>query len=317
MKPEISTHLGGERPQKAEEMAMRSKAKLTLATLGLGVAVAAGIAGTAFASGTDQPTDPNPTTAVSKSSVTTTTGADAGARPGGARADFEKDLAARLGIPTQKMSDAVKAARAEVRQNGQSLTPAQRADEFANALAGKLGLDPTKVRDAITAVHTQERTERQAQRQARVNQAVQSGKISQADADTYLRVWQTLAQSHDGTRQGARADFEKDLAARLGIPTPKVSDAVKAARAEVHQNGQSLTAAQRANEVANALAGKLGMDPTKVREAVSGIHTKERTERQAQREARVDQAVKSAKISQADADTYLRVGQTLAQTWQG
>ena len=51
---------------------------------------------------------------------------------------------ARLGIPTQKVSDAVRAARAEVHQNGQSLTPAQRADEFANAVAGKLGMDPVK-----------------------------------------------------------------------------------------------------------------------------------------------------------------------------
>ena len=176
---------------------MRSKVKLTLATLGFGVAVAAGIAGPAFASGTDQPTGTNPAAVASQTSTTPSTSAHVGARHG-ARADFEKDLAARLGIPTQKVSDAVRAARAEVHQNGQSLTPAQRADEFANALAGKLGMDPTKVRDALNAVHTQERTERQAQRQARVDQAVQSGKISQSDANTYLRVGQTLAQAQHG-----------------------------------------------------------------------------------------------------------------------
>jgi hypothetical protein len=175
---------------------MRSKAKLTLATLGLGAVVAAGMAGTAFASSTDQPAGTTPA-AVSQTAATTGTSAHVGARQG-PRADFEKDLATRLGIPTQKVSDAVKAARAQVHQNGQSLTRAQRADAFANALAGKLGLDPTKVRDAINAVHAQERTERQAERQARVNQAVQSGKISQADADTYLRVAQTLAQAQQG-----------------------------------------------------------------------------------------------------------------------
>jgi hypothetical protein len=176
---------------------MRSKAKLTLATLGLGVAVAAGIAGPAFAAGTDQPAGTTPVAAASQTSVTTGTSAHAGIRTG-MRADFEKDLAAQLGVPTAKVTAAVKEVRTEMHQGGQTATRSQRADEFANLLAGKLGLDPTKVRDAMRTVHAQERTERQAQRKARVDQAVKSGKISQSDADTYLRVGQTLAQAQPG-----------------------------------------------------------------------------------------------------------------------
>jgi hypothetical protein len=171
---------------------MRTKAKLTLATLGLGVATVAGIAGPAFASGNDQPTGTNPAAAASATSVTTDTAAHPAVRPG-MRVDFEKDLAARLGIPTKTLTTAVKAARAEVHQNGKPGTRTERADEFANVLAGKLGMDPTKVRDAIVAVHSQERTERQAQRQARVDAALRSGKISQSDASTYLRVAEALA----------------------------------------------------------------------------------------------------------------------------
>jgi hypothetical protein len=176
---------------------MHTKAKLTLATLGLGVAVAAGVAAPAFAAGTDPPTGTTPVPAASQTSVTTDTSTHAGAHTG-MRADFEKDLAVRLGIPTQKVTDAVMAVRAEVHQNGKTATRSERADQFANLLAGKLGLDPTKVRDATRAVHAQERTERQAQRKARVDQAVQSGQISQSDADTYLRVGQTLAQAQPG-----------------------------------------------------------------------------------------------------------------------
>jgi hypothetical protein len=172
---------------------MRTRAKLTLATLGLGVAVAAGIAGPAFAAGADQPTGTTPAAAASQTTVTTHANAHAGRT--GNRADFEKDLAARLGIPTQKLYQAVKAVRAEMHNNGKTSTRSARADEFANLLAGKLGLDPTKVRDAIRAVHTQERTELQAQRQARVERAVQSGKISQSDADTYIRVGRWIAQA--------------------------------------------------------------------------------------------------------------------------
>jgi hypothetical protein len=176
---------------------MRSKAKLTLAALGFGVAVAAGIAGPAFASSTGQPTGTTPVTAAPQTSVTTGTSSQAGVHMG-KRADFEKDLAAKLGVPSQKLTAAVKDVRTELRQSGKTGTRSARADEFANLLAGKLSLDPTKVRDAMRAVHAQELAERQAQRQARVDRAVQSGKISQSDASTYLRVRQSLEQAQPG-----------------------------------------------------------------------------------------------------------------------
>jgi hypothetical protein len=165
---------------------MRSKAKLTLASLGLAVAVAAGIAAPAFAGTTHQPTGTTPVATASQAGRT------------GMRADFDKDLAAQLGVPTQKLTQAVKDVRTELHHSGQTGTRSARAEEFANLLASKLGLDPAKVLDAMRGVHAQELTERQVQRQARVDKAVQSGKISRSDADTYLRVGQTLAQTQPG-----------------------------------------------------------------------------------------------------------------------
>jgi hypothetical protein len=175
---------------------MRSKAKLTLVSLGLGVAVAAGIAGPAFAASTDQPAGTTPAAAASQTSVTP--GATPHAGRAGMRADFDKDLAARLGVPTQKLTASVKDVRSEMHQTGNTGTRSAQADQFANLLAGKLGLDSAKVRDAMRTVHAQELTERQAQREARVEGAVQSGKISQSDADTYLRIGQTLTQAQPG-----------------------------------------------------------------------------------------------------------------------
>jgi hypothetical protein len=170
---------------------MRLKTKITFVTVGLGVAIAAGIAGTGYAATTGQSTGATNPAAVTQ---TTPAGEVSSQARGGMRADFAQDLAKQLGVPTQTVVDALKAVRASAPATGSGRTRSQQADALINALAVKLNLDPAKVRDAVHTVRAQERAERLAQLKMRLDQAVRSGKISQSDADTYLRVTQTLAQ---------------------------------------------------------------------------------------------------------------------------
>jgi hypothetical protein len=111
-------------------------------------------------------------------------------------------------------------------------------------------------------------------------------------------------------RCGSGPKFEQDLATQLGVPTQKVTAAVTALRTEqraAHEKGSSATRAQLADEFASKLAAKLGLDPTKVRDAMHTVRAKEHADRQAQLKGRLDKAVKAGKISQSDADASLRV----------
>jgi hypothetical protein len=170
---------------------MRTKAKLALATIGLSATVGAGIAGQAFAATTDHPTA---TASATTAGPSTTAGAGStdhramGRRFG---AEFAKDLAAQLGLPQQKVITAVKQVRTQLQADQKDGTATR--GEFVTQLAAKLGLDQTKVRTAVQAVRAQERADRQAQLKTRLDQAVKAGKISQSDADAYLRVLQSGA----------------------------------------------------------------------------------------------------------------------------
>ena len=172
---------------------MRTKAKLALATIGLSATVAAGIAGPAFAATTDHPT-------ATASAATANAGAGStdhraiGRRFG---AEFAKDLAAQLGLPQQKVTTALQQVRTQLQADQKDGTATR--GEFVTQLAAKLGLDQTKVRTAVQAVRAHERADRQAQLKTRLDQAVKAGKISQSDADAYLRVVQSGAL-HEATK---------------------------------------------------------------------------------------------------------------------
>jgi hypothetical protein len=176
---------------------MRTKAKLALATIGLSATVAAGIAGPAFAATTD-----HLTATASSTTAAPPTNAGAGStdhRAMGHRfgADFAKDLAAQLGLPQQRVTTAVQQVRAQMKADHKDGTATR--GEFVTQLATKLGLDQTKVRTAVQAVRAQERADRQAQLKTRLDQAVKAGKMSQSDADAYLRVVQSGAL-HQATK---------------------------------------------------------------------------------------------------------------------
>jgi hypothetical protein len=180
---------------------MKKRVKIVLA-LSLGGAVAAGIAGPAAYAAADG----HPTTATSAALVADTTSPSSAsntsnhhrpAYPGRFGPKFAQDLAAQLGVPADKVTSALKQIRAENTPNhtatgGQKLADpgqrAQRIDQLSSELAGKLGLDTTKVKNAVTTVLAKEKADRQAALKARLDQAVKSGKISQSDADAYLRV---------------------------------------------------------------------------------------------------------------------------------
>jgi hypothetical protein len=160
---------------------MQKRAKITLATLGLSGALAVGIAGPAYAATGGSPAS-TPTAA-----STAPTAGKAHTRFG---AQFAQDLATQLGVPTAKVTTALQQLRAEhqAQKQGQATDPAQREQQFASKLAAKLGLDGTKVSDAVKTVRAKEKADRQARLKSRLDQAVKSGKISQSDADAYLRV---------------------------------------------------------------------------------------------------------------------------------
>ena len=168
---------------------MRTRAKLTLAAIGLSATVAAGIAGPAYAAATDQPTSTASTPTAAPSTSAGPTDHRAQGRQFGA--EFAKDLAAQLGIPQQKVTTAIQQVRTELR-SAQKDGSATR-DQFVTKLATKLGLDPTKVRNAVQAVRTTQQADRQTRLKTRLDQAVKAGKISQSDADAYLRVVQSGA----------------------------------------------------------------------------------------------------------------------------
>jgi hypothetical protein len=182
---------------------MKKRAKIVLA-LSLGGAVAAGIAGPAAYAAADG----HPTTATSAALVADTASPSAGsstsshhrpAYPGRFGPQFAQDLAAQLGVSADKVTGALKQIRVENATNHKATgnggqksggpgQRAQRIDQFSSELAGKLGLDTTKVKNAVTTVLAKEKADRQAALKARLDQAVKSGKISQSDADAYLRV---------------------------------------------------------------------------------------------------------------------------------
>jgi hypothetical protein len=174
---------------------MQKRAKIILA-LCLGGAVAAGVAGpAAYAAAAGHPAT---AAALAADTASTSSGSASSQHRGRFGPQFAQDLAAQLGVPADTVTAALKQIRTENAANngtdgaGQKSTDprqrAQRVDQLSNELAGKLGLDSTKVNNAVTAVLATEKADRQAALKARLDQAVASGKISQSDADAYLRV---------------------------------------------------------------------------------------------------------------------------------
>ncbi|HEY3006503.1 MAG TPA: hypothetical protein VGJ63_00360 [Micromonosporaceae bacterium] len=115
--------------------------------------------------------------------------------PGGP--ELVRTLASELGLSEQKVRDALDAVRGELRgvppRRGQGGTPSAadrdaRRAEFTKALAAKLGVTEEKLTAALDKARAAADADHAARLKARLDAAVQAGKITQADADAVMRV---------------------------------------------------------------------------------------------------------------------------------
>jgi hypothetical protein len=159
--------------------------------LALGAGV--GIAGVASA-------DPTPTPSPSASASGTpptpgTGGPDRGSRHGHGFRDgaFAADLASKLGVSEEKVTEALRAIWEENRPTAKPddqttpPDPAERDAALAKALAEKLGIDEAKVTTALEEIRTARQAERAAALKERLDAAVTDGTLTQAEADAVTK----------------------------------------------------------------------------------------------------------------------------------
>lgn len=147
--------------------------------LGAGV----GIAGVASADPT-----PNPT---ATASGTPSADTDRDGRRGGGFRDGAQvtELASLLGVSEDKVREALEAIRDERRANPPSTdqTREQRDAALATSLAELLGVDEAKVTTALTELRTARQAERAAALKTKLDAAVASGTLTQAEADAVTK----------------------------------------------------------------------------------------------------------------------------------
>lgn len=161
------------------------------------IAVGAGSLGVAqYALADDQ--TPNPTASASASpdnpKTGTSTSGKGGKREGraGKRGMDTSALASKLGIDETKLKAAVQKAREAVRPSsapdkGTEADRATQQEKFATALASELGIDKEKVSAALKEIHAARQAEQKAALKARLDQAVSSGTLTQAEADAVMK----------------------------------------------------------------------------------------------------------------------------------
>jgi len=153
--------------------------------LALGAGV--GIAGVAAA---DPTPTPNPT-ATASGSPTPGTDRPGGGRHGGGFRDGAEltELAGRLGVTEDKLSEALRAIREENRAATPPTDQTREARDaaLAKSLAEKLELDEAKVTTALAEIRTARQAERAAALKERLDAAVADGKLTQAEADAVTK----------------------------------------------------------------------------------------------------------------------------------
>ncbi|OYO23067.1 hypothetical protein CGZ93_06275 [Enemella dayhoffiae] len=118
-----------------------------------------------------------------------------------------------------------------------------------------------------------------------------------------------------GDKQGRMGDRDgqlaQQLAQKLGVDQTKVSDALRSVHDERKPSGTATPGATpsarpdpatRDADLAKSLAEKLGVDEAKVKAALDEIRTAADAQRTADFKAKLDQAVKDGKLTQAEAD---------------
>jgi hypothetical protein len=150
--------------------------------LALGAGV--GIAGVAAA---DPTPTPNPTATGSPSPGTDRPG---GRHGGGFRDGAQlSELASKLGVTEEKLSEAVRAIREENRSTTRPAdqTREQRDAALSEALAEKLNLDEAKVTQALAEIRAAKQAEQAAALKERLDAAVADGTLTQAEADAVTK----------------------------------------------------------------------------------------------------------------------------------
>ncbi|WFR83566.1 hypothetical protein [Arthrobacter sp. Y-9] len=154
----------------------------------LALGAATGVASAAFADTSASGTPASPSTAQNTPAV--------GDRHGGGK--LVQELASKLGVDQSKVEAALKSFRDANRpSSGAKENSESKADRQANrtahqaalekSLASALGVSEAKVHEAFTAIHADQRAQREASLKKKLDSAVTSGKLTQAEEDAVLK----------------------------------------------------------------------------------------------------------------------------------
>ena len=163
------------------------KTAVAVAAGALALGAGVGIAGIASA-------DPTPTpspSATASGTPTPGTGGFGGRHgPGFRDGQFVAELASKLGVSEERVTEALRAIREENRPTERPTTPpdpVERDAALARALAEKLGIEQAKVTTALEEIRTARQAERAAALKERLDAAVADGTLTQAEADAVTK----------------------------------------------------------------------------------------------------------------------------------
>jgi hypothetical protein len=162
--------------------------KKTAIAIASGVlALGAGIGVANLASADTTPT-PSPTSTPSGTPPQETGRGWSGPGRGSQDGGLARELADKLGLEEAKVAEALRTIKEENRPAGRPdpMTKpdlAEREAALASALSSKLGIDEAKIKSALDEIRAAHQSEREAALKARLDAAVQSGTLTQAEAD--------------------------------------------------------------------------------------------------------------------------------------
>ena len=164
------------------------KTAVAVAAGALALAAGLGVAGIAAA---DPTPTPNPTATASGSANPGTDRPAGVGRPGRGFRDGAQltELAGKLGVTEDQLSEALRA----IREENRSTTPPtdqtreERDAALAKSLAEKLNLDEAKVTQALVEIRTARQAEQAAALKERLDAAVADGTLTQAEADAVTK----------------------------------------------------------------------------------------------------------------------------------
>ena len=166
---------------------MAASKKTAIAIASGVLALGAGIGVANLASADTTPT-PSPTSTPSGTPSLETGRGWPGPGRGSQDGGLARELADKLGLEEAKVAEALRTIKEENRPSGRPdpITKpdlAEREAALASALSSKLGIDEAKIKSALDEIRAAHQSEREAALKARLDAAVQSGTLTQAEAD--------------------------------------------------------------------------------------------------------------------------------------